>query len=340
MTPGSSSKLRDLFLITVSGLVVLAGAVAAQKGDAPRAASGTSSVLAAPPPLPSGAPPRALEELPTDDERAAGCHFAERGFGDYGEWRRLPLARPAGLKGIVRALVPAGRATASDGSFRLLIHFHGAEPVRRQLAPEGLDLVIAAVDAGVGSHAYDMALADPAALGQIVAAVEAEVAAVDHLPAARARSVVLSSWSAGYGAVAQILARGDPRVGAVILLDSLYAGYVDDRRSLDRARLAPFLAAARAALAGGPSLFLTHTEIATPGYGSTAEVASYLLAELGVTASTVDEGPGAGAYPLRRVFEQGRLWIRGYAGRDRDAHCAQLHLLPSVLRDAVLPALQ
>jgi hypothetical protein len=153
---------------------------------------------------------------------------------------------------------------------------------------------------------------------------------------------VLSSWSAGYGAVAQILGRGDARVDAVVLLDSLYAGYVDARRSLDRARLAPFAGAARAALAGGPAFFLTHTEIATPGYGSTAEVASFLLAELGVSSSPVDEAPGlgAGAYPLRTAFEQGRLWIRGYGGADRDAHCAQLHLLPVVLRDAVLPALR
>jgi hypothetical protein len=134
--------------------------------------------------------------------------------------------------------------------------------------------------------------------------------------------------------------RGDPRVDAVVLLDSLYAGYTDDRRSLDRARLAPFVAAAREARAGGPSLFLTHTEIATPGYGSTAEVASFLLAELGVTASAVDEPVAPGSYPLRRIFEDGRLWIRGYAGADRDAHCAQLHLLPGVLRDAVLPSLR
>jgi hypothetical protein len=321
---------RDVLFLLVSGLVVVAGAAVAQRGAMPAAAPAASSTVGLPPPLPTGAPARALEDLPADDERAAGCHFEDRGFGDYGEWRKLPLGR---------VLVPAGRAVAADGSFRLLVHFHGAEPVRKQLAPEGLDLVIAALDAGVGSHAYDRALAEPAAFDQLVAAVEAEVAAANHLPAAHARSVTLSSWSAGYGAVAQILPRRDGRIDAVILLDSLYAGYTDGRRTLDRARLAPFLSVAREALAGGPALFLTHTEIATPGYGSTAEVASYLLAELGVKAAAIDEGESAaGLYSLRRTFEGGRLWIRGYAGADRDAHCAQLHLLPGVLREAVLPA--
>src|SRR5262249_528496 len=148
-----------------------------------------------------------------------------------------------------------------------------------------------------------------------------------------------SSWSAGYGAVAHVVARRDPRVQAVILLDSLYAGYAPGdessarRRVPDRARLAPFVGAARAALAGGPAFFLTHTEIVTPGYASTGEVASFLVAELGVTASAAEEGSSTlGAYPLRKTFEDGHLWIRGYAGGDRDAHCAQLHLLPSVLR--------
>jgi hypothetical protein len=327
----AEARSRDALLLLVSGLVVVAGAASAQRSAAP-ARERASSSAELPPPLPSGAPPRALEDLPADDERAAGCHFAERGFGDYGEWRKLAVGR---------ALVPVGRAVAGDGSFRLLVHFHGAEPVRKQLAPEGLDLVIAAVDAGVGSHAYDRVLAEPAAFDQLVAAVEAEVAAANHLPAAHARSVTLSSWSAGYGAVAQILPRRDPRIEAVILLDSLYAGYTDGRRTLDRARIAPFLGVAREALAGGPAFFLTHTEIATPGYGSTAEVATFLLAELGVEASPVDDDTSAaGPYPLRRTFAGGRLWIRGYAGADRDAHCAQLHLLPRVLREEVLPALR
>lgn len=319
--------------------MVLGGAAAARRAPspAPALASSPRDDAALPPPLPSGAPPRALEDLPADDERAAGCHFADRGFGDYVAWRRLPGAPSA-----ARALVPVGRAVAEDGSFRLLVHFHGAEPARKQLAPEGFGLVIAAVDAGVGSRAYERALAEPASFAQLVAAVEAEVAAAHGLPAggAHARSIVLSSWSAGYGAITQILARHTPRVDAIILLDSLYAGYPGNGRALEHGQLSVFVDAARAARSGGPAFYLTHTAIATPGYASTSEVASFLLRELGAEAAPVDDGAGAERFPLFRLFEDGRLGIRGYAGADRDAHCAQLHLLPAVLRDAVLPALR
>lgn len=322
-------------MLLFSAAVVLAGAAAARRAPTPAAAS-TSEAAALPPPLPSGAPPRALEDLPADDERAAGCHFADRGFGDYGGWRRL-----AGAPAAARALVPVGRAVADDGSFRLLVHFHGAEPARKQLAPEGFGLVIAAVDAGVGSRAYERALAEPASFPQLVAAVEAEVAAANGIPAAHARSIVLSSWSAGYGAVTQILARRTPAIDAVILLDSLYAGYSGGGRAIEHGQLATFVEAARAARAGGPAFYLTHTAIATPGYASTSEVASFLLRELGAAATPIDDGAAAAErFPLLRLFEDGRLSIRGYAGADRDAHCAQLHLLPTVLRDAVLPALK
>lgn len=324
------ARSRDGLVLLASALVVLVGAAAVTRAPAPDAAA-SAAVLGLPPPLPSGAPPRAMEDLPSDDERAAGCHFAERGFGDYGAWRRLPLGR---------ALVAPGRGLAADGSFRLLLHFHGAEPVRKQLAPEDTGLVIASLDAGVGSRAYEHALADPARFDQLVAAVEAEVAAANALPRARARAVILSSWSAGYGAVTQILARRDPRVAAVILVDSLYAAY-GVSRSVEHGQLPAYVEAARAARGGGAPFYLTHTAIGTPGYASTAEVASFLLAELGAVAAPIDVADRAAErFPLTRLHEEGHLWIRGYAGVDRDAHCAQLHLLPSILREAVLPALR
>jgi hypothetical protein len=257
--------------------------------------------------------------------------------------------------------VPAGRAVGPDGSFRLLLHFHGAEPVRRALAPEGFDLVIAAVDAGVGSHAYELAMT-PGVFDDLVASIEREVATANQIPTAHARSIALSSWSAGYGAIAQILP-GVPlaraavsigaagvapeaiparrRVNAVVLLDSLYASYPAGRRVLEHGQLSTFLEAARAARRGDFAFYLTHTAIRTPDYASTGEVATFLLGELDAHATPIDATPTLeNPRPLQRVFEDGRLWIHGYAGADRDAHCSQLHHLPDIVREAVMPALR
>jgi hypothetical protein len=327
---------RDVLVLAASAIVVIAGAAAVKQ--APPAATEAAAITGAalPPPLPSGAPPRAMEDLPADDERAAGCHFTDRGFGDYGAWRALSTrdgAPPA------RVLVPAGRAVRPDGSFRLLIHLHGAEPVRKELAPEGFDLVIAALDAGVGSHAYERAFTPgPATFDHLVDAIEREVAAVNGLAAAHAETIVISSWSAGYGAIGPILTRPDPRLAALVLLDSLYAGYVAGKHTVEHGQLPLFLDAARRARGGASAFYLTHTAIGTPGYASTGEVASYLLDELGVKATPVDSDSRE-LHALSRIFEEGRLVIRGYAGADRDAHCAQLHLLPSILRATILPGL-
>lgn len=317
----------------ILGAVVLHRKASPQ--PAPSAPTAIASTVGLPPPLPSGAPPRDMQELPTDEERDTGCHFTDRGFGDYTAWRRLALPGGSGLVGQV--LIPSGGAVSASGSFRLLIHFHGAEPVRKQLAPEGFHLVIAGVDAGVGSHAYERAV-PPGAFEQLVAAIEREVAAESRLPTAHAGPIALSSWSAGYGAVSQVLARPHPRIAAVILLDSLYAGYVAGKRSLEHGQLGPFLGAARAAVRGGPLFYLTHTAIMTPDYASTEEVASFLLQELGAHAAPVEANPGD-PHPLLRFYEAGHLSIRGYGGADRDAHCAQLHLLPALLRDTILPGL-
>lgn len=331
-TRNSKARLREGLVLLGSAVVVILGAAATRPTEPPPPQAAANSVPSELAPLPSGAPPRGLEDLPSDDERSAGCHFPDRGFGDYEAWVKLPLGR---------ALIPTGHGVADDGSFRLLVHFHGAEPVRKQLAPDGNGLVIVGVDAGTGSHAYERAIEGPLAFDKLVATVEAAVARANGLPVTHARAIVLSSWSAGYGAVGPILAHPHPRVDAVVLLDSLYAGYANAKHTLVHGQVAPFVEQARAAIAGGPSFYLTHTEIATPGYASTGEVASFLLAELGATATHVDVDPIAReAFPLRRLFEAGRLAIRGYAGDGRDAHCAQLHLLPSILRDVVLPALR
>lgn len=326
-----SAKLRDAAVLALSGVVLVVAAGAnLSKSPAPQAPAlanpNTKEAPLLPPPLPSGAAEGATA-WPYEDA-TLGCHFAERGFGDYEAWRKLPLGR---------ALVPRALGVSADAGFDLLIHFHGAEAIRKQLAVEPPNLVVVGVDVGLMSGAYTKAFADRAVWPALVASIEREVAKAIDRPSAHVRHLALSSWSAGYGAVAQILLQKPAKIDALILLDSLHASYGAGTSRFAPGQLAPFVEAARDASRGGPLFYMTHTEIPTEGYASTSETAAFLLGELKVDATLVTPDPES-PIPLRRLLERGRLFVRGYAGATKEDHCAQLRLLPPILIEQVLPA--
>ncbi|MBI4702127.1 MAG: hypothetical protein HY744_13420 [Deltaproteobacteria bacterium] len=230
--------------------------------------------------------------------------------------------------------MPASRRA---GFLDLLVHFHGAEAVRALLAPADLGLVIVAIDAGEGSQRYAEAFAAPSALGELVESVRRALAEQDGA-APRLGRLVVSAWSAGYGAVHQILLRRPEGLDAVILLDGLHASYGPDG-GLGVEAIEPFLDFARRARDGKAMMVVTHSEIRPVGYASTSETASYLLHELGAQRRY------AGLVALEGVeqktsFAQGGLRVRGYTGTTREAHCALLRMLPPILRDDVLPGLR
>lgn len=316
-------------MVLLASAVVVFVALAARQGPsatAPARAAAPTEGTPALPPLPSGATP---EKIPVPDPEAEpSCSFADRGFGSYRDWLPLPLGK---------VLVPPAGAIAAGGAYDLLLHFHGAEAVRREVAPLDLGLVIAAVDAGTRSSDYARAL-QSTAWGALLEAIDRAVADASGLPEARVRRVAVSSWSAGSGAVSRILA-DERRPDALILLDSLYGGYAPGRTELIPGQLAPYVSLAEAAARGGPLLFMTHTTVPTIGYASTEETTTFLLRQLGASAVLVAPNEGD---PLKlvRMYDGGSLYIRGYAGATREDHCAQLRLLPSILTEHVLPAFE
>ena len=297
---------RDALVVVISAAVLVVASTAGQRFLPGRHDEGSpASSVAGPSRLPSGAPVRP----PSVPSPEISCSFEDRGFGDYEPWRNLRIGR---------VLIPRGRGMDEDGGFWLLFHFHGAEAVRKQIAPEGMNLVLAALDAGTLSSHYSEAIPPGITFGALIANVEEVVAAATGNPTAHARHVALSSWSAGYGAVAQLLSRPHERVEGLILLDSLHASYVPGERTIVSQPLTPFLAFASAAADGGPLFYLTHSEIKTEGYASTTEVAAFLLQNVG--------------------GERGRLFVRGYPGEGPEAHCAHLRLILPILREHLLPS--
>ncbi len=221
-------------------------------------------------------------------------------------------------------------------TFDLLIHFLGASYVVKYAAEqyEG-DLIAAFVHLGSGSAINGKAFLDSLVFPRLVDSLRK--ASADHLGRkVQLRRVVLSGWSAGYGAVRQILSTSDNfnRVDDVLLLDGIHASYVPEGKVLaeggriDSTHLRTFLKFSResARTDSRHRFLITHSEIFPGTYASTTEANDYLLNELGIKRQAVLAwGPlGMQQLSLARV---GHFQVMGFAGNTAPDHVDHFHAL-------------
>jgi hypothetical protein len=212
----------------------------------------------------------------------------------------------------------------------LLIFFHGGVSIP-EVAAAKEHLAAISVQAGEGSSVYARLFDDPARFGRLLR--EAEDKAGCHFG-----PVLLGSWSAGYGAIREILKTPGwyARVGAVLLIDSMHAGYIGDRpgpleSKLDPANLEVWIKFGRDAVAGHKRFVVTHSEIFPGTFASTTETADYLLAQLGMTRRPVLRWGPMGLQQLSEA-KAGRFLLLGYAGNSAPDHVDQLQSLPMFLK--------
>lgn len=269
----------------------------------------------------------------TVDERGGvnPCNTKEPKPGVYEAWNRAPS--------MGQMLMPARGGVSKDGRFDVIVHFHGHEPARKEWVQVMDGAVLVGIDLGIGSGAYSQAFSNPSAFKDLITSVETEVAKHASIKTAKARKIGLSAWSAGYGAVQQIISQsyGKEVVDAVILLDGLHVSYAGDG-TLERTGLEPFIDFAKRAKAGKRFMFASHSSIIPPGYASTTETVSYLIHELG--GKPKPQKPRKGdpmGLELNAKFDAGNFHARGYDGNDKMDHCAHFGVLRDVLKSRIKP---
>ena len=126
--------------------------------------------------------------------------------------------------------------------------------------------------------------------------------------------VLLGGWSAGCGAVRQILRSPDSyaRAGAVICIDGIHTDYVDGKpgpleSKIGVENLQVWEQLGRDAIAGRKRVLVTHSEIFPGTFASTTETANYLLQQLGV--------------PRRPVLKWGPMGFSSSARRGQGSSC-------------------
>jgi hypothetical protein len=237
------------------------------------------------------------------------------------EGRRVPLQ--TGTLFIPEPL--AGREELS-----LFVHFHGGTWLPEVAAARAGQSAVISVQLGSGSGVYGRAFAEPDAFGRLLDEAQAKAAI-------RFRPVGLTAWSAGYGAIREVLRvpKNYQRVQFVLLIDGLHAGYVGGKPGPRQSKLVPedldvFVDFARDAVAGNKQMIVTHSEIFPGTFASTTETADYLLDRLALRRTPVLKWGPMGTQQLSEVAKRGFL-LKGYAGNSAPDHVDQLHSLPDYL---------
>ena len=306
---GGSVRLSGLFM-----LLCLTERLGAQSGAA----------------APSGGPPPAAQNPSPMVERT----------------RQHERLMPRALAGTTRTLSgPLGKPielwvplkVGRSGMIDLVIHFHGAAWLPHQ-AVAGLKTptVAAVLNLGAGSGVYDRSYREPVAYDSLLAVIGTAVREAFG-EATRIRRVTLSGFSAGHGAIRQILRHHAERVDAVLLLDGMHTSYVPEGQPmasggmLDTTNLTAFAAYAREAMAGRRRFLVTHSEIFPGTFASTTETADWLVAAVGVPRTPVLRWGPRGLQQLS-VARAGHFTVQGYAGNSAPDHIDQLHAMPELLR--------
>ena len=214
----------------------------------------------------------------------------------------------------------------------LLIHFHGAPwLVERHISLYLPKTALITVQLGAGSGVYRRPFEDTKLFQNLLRESADEI----HLSRGWS-SITLSGFSAGYGAVREILRQPEnfARVNAVLLLDGMHTSYVPEGKPLadggviDGAGLDSFIAFAKEAVAGRKTFVVTHSEIFPGTYASTTECADYLLSQLILQRrAQLRRGP-VGMQQLSAMDVKG-FHLRGYAGNSAPDHVDFLHAMPA-----------
>lgn len=248
------------------------------------------------------------------------------------EHPRLPEVAPEGQRETLELgtlFVPKGVKKKAT----LFMHFHGSTVIPEIAAARAKSAVIS-MQLGTGSGVYGRPFADPQLFGRLIAEAESK----SHL---KFSPIILTSWSAGYGAVRAILRVPEnyARVDRVMLIDGMHASYVGDAPATGpglESVLVPedlniFATFAKDAVAGKKKMIVTHSEIYPGTYASTTETTDWLVSTLGLKLKAVLKWGPMGTQQLSEA-KAGKFQLIGYAGNSAPDHVDQLQSLPEFFK--------
>lgn len=244
--------------------------------------------------------------------------------------------QPAVIAGVTELPLHVGRlfvptnCRPAGSRVELLVHFHGHLPLMvENFLKAGRPGALLVLNFPGLSAAYAKPFQDTNEFSRVLAETQ------DRLTKHFGRNtelgpLVVSSFSAGFGAVREILQQpAAEAITTLVLADTLYAGYVtnDGKRAPDPAHLKDFVRFARRAADGRATMIVTHSQLVPGSYASTVETAEVLIAAAGTTRRKTSDLDST-SMTLESVADRGGFHLRSYegtTGQDHMNHLRQIH---------------
>lgn len=247
--------------------------------------------------------------------------------------QRSALAEPVRftLPTVGQGFAPAGWTLAEEQP-DLIVHFHGAPSVvEREFTAAGVRAILVIINYNGLSRKYAVPFEDPKLFRRVMdeslaAAREKNLVATD----ASWRRVCVSSFSAGFGAVRELLAVPEyfDRIDSLLLADTLYAGYdgppAEHRVNIEH--LKEFRRYAQAAADGHKAMLMTHSYLEPGLYAGTHETAADLIAFVHAEPQPTDDVV-PDKMTLVSKTARGRFIVWGFAGKTGEEHMEHLRNL-------------
>jgi hypothetical protein len=220
----------------------------------------------------------------------------------------------------------------------LLVHFHGdSQTYWNNAKYANLNALIVTVNYNGLSSAYSTPFSNASLFQSIIDEALTKARAEPNIPDALAWDKLgVSSFSAGYGAVREILKSTTYRneVDALLAADSLYATTAGDQTPLD-SQMVDYKTFATLAKNGQKTFIYSHSLVPTYTYESTQECGDELLQHLGLAASAYNVN-GLGDLDFYRRAESGNFRLYGALGSDGDSHLEHLRWIGEFLEELPL----
>jgi hypothetical protein len=238
-----------------------------------------------------------------------------------------------------KMLVPQKGGHTADGGYDVVIHFHGHEPARKYLVQVAKGVVYVGLDFGINSGPYSAAMSKKERFEELLSTIERGLKRESGLPNAHIRHLALSGWSAGYGAVNEVLRHFEDKIDAAILLDGLHVRwkygikYSTQTDSVSEDTMQPIFDFAKKAVDGKKIFVFSHTQVDPGKYPSTGLSANLLLERFKLQREPRD--PGVDPFGFIGEVHHNGFYLWSTAGKNEEAHCDHLKYIGKAVREVL-----